>query len=158
MPNRELKIGDRVVIRPSCEVELLLGDPRAAGLIEDVLWGGKHCKRRWFLCRFDVGTTGLWPSEVRLADGAAERADLRFEKRAAEIEAMKRARRKKPRRQKPGPRSVGATVGGTGCQSALDSTHDRQEVRPGPSQDSQNASHQRQARRKPACVPAGASG
>jgi hypothetical protein len=35
-----------------------------------------------------------WPIEVRLADGATERADVRFEARAKEIEAMKRARRK----------------------------------------------------------------
>lgn len=167
--NRELTVGDKVTFREHAYPALRDAYPFLPPLCDwedsddeiTIEATGKICGRRVLRLRLapdakmafgEADRLGVWSGAVKLDDRK------RWNKLRKKIEAMKRARRKKPRRQKPGPRSVGATAGGTGCQSALDSTHDRQEVRPGPSQDSQNASHQRQARRKPACVFAGASG
>lgn len=95
--NRALNIGDRVVIRP-IQAHVLskeAGYPlvlHAEYTITDVEFRGR---RRLFWLGDDVP---VWPSQVRLAKGAAERADLRFEKMEREIEKMKAKRRRQRHR------------------------------------------------------------
>lgn len=100
-----MRIGDRVVIRPSCVAQLAREWDVSAKAISHVpckiveaLSPDKKVRRWCFLLRWPARMRArdvwAWPIEVRLADGATERADVRFEARAKEIEAMKRARRK----------------------------------------------------------------
>jgi hypothetical protein len=96
MSNRALRIGDRIVARPGSRLAKAVGIHNA-GVIVDA---ARSMARRWIVGKFGEDYVDAWISEVRLADGATERADVRFEARAKETEAMKRARRK----QKKGAR------------------------------------------------------
>ena len=103
MANRALRVGDRVVIRPGCVAKL--SHQQAPGITahdecEIVDESGRQRRCLFLRPPLSWGTRLVlaWPSEVRLASGAAERADLRFEKREKEIAAMKAARRKSNRK------------------------------------------------------------
>jgi hypothetical protein len=98
MPRRALGIGDFVVVRRDCRARLRREqgdklDLRQGHPITDVT--GWNRRLLWL-----DSVLLAWPCEVRLADGPAERSDLRFEKMAREIEAMKAKRRAERRKGK----------------------------------------------------------
>ena len=100
MANRKLRIGDRVVVRPGCVERLAREWGFGFNAHESfAITGTIFSARGRRILELDV-YYDAWPSEVRLADGATERADVRFEQMERDIEAMKAKRRE----QKKGAR------------------------------------------------------
>lgn len=117
MSRRALVIGDRVCIRPEAVESLkregyLDIEPHVAGKVNSTwVHGGRRVLQLDLLSRFrwaDSSTASLpvsvWAGQVRLADGAAERARLRTEAHVATLVAAKAAREAmrmvKPNRRK----------------------------------------------------------
>ena len=103
MPNRRHVLGDRVVIRPGCAVPLTREwgcalPPHVAYLVADIDDDGRRALE--LRDSEDKYVGHAWPSEVWLADGPAERLQLRFERMEREIEAMKAARRAEKKARK----------------------------------------------------------
>ena len=98
MANRALRVGDVVVVRPNAVARLRaewLCDVKAHEecRVIDVDVHGRRCFGLLVPLSWSRYEKFAWPSEVRLADGRAERDDLRFEEKAKEIEEMKAKRR-----------------------------------------------------------------
>lgn len=95
MANRAYVVNDIVVIRPKCIGEVHRRYPRAEARVPYVIRdhiSGKGNRKVFALEHAGRHVAFAWPSEVRLASGAAERADVRAEKMEREIEAMKAER------------------------------------------------------------------
>lgn len=107
MANRRLVVGDVVVIRPKCAAKLSREwgfEARAHGAfqVRDTCENRRRCLRLQSMGVCDLTVRWAWPSEVRLADGRAERLDVRCEEMAREIEAEKAARREERMRRGKG--------------------------------------------------------
>lgn len=91
---RALVIGDDVVIRPECVRELSAdaGVPLPAHVRYTITDAETPRRRRMLWLNNELC---VWPSQVRLATGTAERASIREERREQQIEAELAARREK---------------------------------------------------------------